>query len=214
MAFYSAPPSRQRFLSTKQMAYKYDIFLSYNRHGDNGEWVARHFKPRFEERLRNLLQYEPRIYFDEDDETGKNWPNALAQAMSRTKLLVPVFSPPYFRSRWCLAEWSTMRARETALGMGGLDKPELLIHPVVYSDGDTFPDDAKSTSYEDFSDLNYPMECFKHSEEYLRFFKRVDRFAKVLAARLPGVPPWEDHWPVLRPDPPDAPHTPFPFLGQ
>ena len=104
--------------------YEYDLFLSYRREGDVGEWVRNHFH----DRLRNCLNSEfprpVRIFFDVGQEPGTHWRKNIARALQRSHLLVAVLSPQYFTSSWCLAEWNTIRRREERLGFGREGDPQ------------------------------------------------------------------------------------------
>jgi hypothetical protein len=66
--------------------YEYDLFLSYGREGDVGEWVRNHFH----DRLRNCLSSEfprpVRIFFDVEQEPGTHWRKNIARALQRSHL--------------------------------------------------------------------------------------------------------------------------------
>lgn len=201
------------------MSYQYDIFLSYSRYPHNGEWVNNHFKPLLEVRLANALPYEPRIFFDRQDiRSGTNWTAALEAALRSSKLMVAVLSPPYFRSSYCKAEYRTMQARERSLGLGTTGRPNLLIHPVIYSDGRSFPPDVVVNQNWDFSQWAFPFEHYKESDDYLHLYQAVDEFAQHLANRLAAAPPFDAHFPFVEPDGENSwdPPTNFgnPHLGE
>ena len=69
--------------------YEYDLFLSYGREGDVGEWVRNHFH----DRLRNCLSSEfprpVRIFFDVEQEPGTHWRKNIARALQRSHLWWP-----------------------------------------------------------------------------------------------------------------------------
>ena len=183
------------------MAYEHDVFLSYTRRADAGEWVHNHFYPALKAGLENSMPRESRIFTDWQQETGTVWPDNLARALQRSTLLVPVLSPPYFRSPWCIAEWTSMSARQGLLGIGTPDDPPLLIHPVVFADGQHFPENAKSIQALDMRRWNYPFPAFRDTPSYLDFYRAVHTFAGTLAARIVAAPAWHNNWPVIRPDP-------------
>lgn len=183
------------------MAYEYDVFLSYTTASSNGAWVKEHFQRLFAEQLANAMPRDPSIFVFEDQETATAWPDMLARALRRSKVLLSVLSPPYFRSPWCVAEWSSMVAREKMLGLGTEVSPRLLIHPIVYADGKHFPAEAHRNYSRDFSKWNYPYSSFKESRAYLDFFDAVEVLAQEIAARLDEVPPWQPDFPIVRPEP-------------
>ena len=92
--------------------YQYDVFVSYRREPPVSEWVANHFLDGLVEWLGETMAEEPRIFVDvKRIETGTAWPDVLREALLTSRLMVSIWSPRYFRSRWCLAEHRSMRAR-------------------------------------------------------------------------------------------------------
>ncbi|MGA8574344.1 MAG: toll/interleukin-1 receptor domain-containing protein [Candidatus Cybelea sp.] len=176
------------------MDYLYDLFISYKRDGYSGLWVQNHFYPALEGWLVQELGTAS-IAFDQIQEPGKKWPEELRERLLHSRLLVCIWSAPYFRSDWCLAEWKSMAAREE-LFKGTLPSP--LIYPIVYADGEHFPPEAKTTSAEvDLHEYGYPNVEFSRTPEYLRFHDKVKIIAQKLARRISQVPPWEAGWPVV-----------------
>jgi TIR domain len=183
------------------MAYEYDVFLSYTTAASNGTWVREHFFTVFQERLDNAMPRSPKVFIFEEQESATAWPENLEHALRSSRLLVAVLSPPYFRSRWCLAEWTSMLERERAAGYGTPGKPRLLIHPVVYADGVHFPPEASRNFSRDFSAWNYPFPHFRDTPAYLQFFDAVEQLANEIAGRLDDVPDWSEQFPIMRPEP-------------
>lgn len=127
--------------------YEFDVFLSYRRSGQGnaGAWVRHHFHPLLVGCLADELDHEPTVFIDVGAETGAYWPGLLERRLQRSRVVVAVLSPRYFESAWCLAEWQTARAREEALGMAtALNPGTSVLYPVVFSDSDSFPEDARS----------------------------------------------------------------------
>src|SRR5262245_22805354 len=113
------------------MDYTYDVFISYRRSRNRSEWLIDHFLPIFDEYLRNEIIEQcarsPRkIFFDQAEinpalrqfedtsgiEPGVQWRTALGVAIQQSCCMVGVWSPDYFYSKWCLAEWESFRMRE------------------------------------------------------------------------------------------------------
>ncbi|AXX31228.1 hypothetical protein APASM_3863 [Actinosynnema pretiosum subsp. pretiosum] len=119
--------------------YQFDVFLSYRRSGQGNAaaWVRDHFHRMLVDCLADELG-RTEVFIDLEVETGVEWPSLLRDALARSKVLVAVWSPPYFHSPWCLAEWWTMEAGERALA--GTTR---LVYPLRYSDGELFPEEAK-----------------------------------------------------------------------
>lgn len=195
------------------MSYEYDLFVSYRRTDNVQEWARNHLVPRLRRCLVDELGRDPAIFFDTDQDPGTHWPENLRRALQRSRLLLAIWSPPYFHSRWCLAEWKTISAREDVLGLGGSERPLGLVYPIRYSDGARFPTEAQSIQQEMiFKKWRYPDRQFAESQLYLGFHKAVVKLAERVAERLDAAPPWDPAWPVVEPDPPDPDPTHIPRL--
>ena len=186
------------------MAYEWDVFVSYPREGQVGRWVHNHFLPLLRDCLESTLPHQPRVFIDAEMPTGGMWPQQLKQALLHSQLLVPVWTPPFFRSRWCMAEWESMLARETALGEAL--PPRGLVYPVVYSDGDHFAQRAKQTQHKrSLAAFTYPFPGFRDSVAYLPFHDEMMAMAAEIEAHLRTIPPWQSDWPIVEPAVDDAP---------
>jgi hypothetical protein len=189
--------------------YQFDVFLSYRRSGPGNAaaWVRHHFHRMLEDCLADELGLAA-VFIDLAVETGAVWPPLLRDALARSKVLVAVWSPPYFRSEWCLAEWRTMEARERELG--GTTR---LVYPVRYSDGENFPDDAKQRQHFDARQVSNPYPAFTGSHRQADLFDTVQRIAAELAGMVTVVPPWQADWPECQvPDIAAAPKPAFPVF--
>lgn len=185
--------------------YQYDVFISYQRSSsDISAWARNHFHRRLSESLDNNLYRDVKIFFDDQVRAGANWPSELRSALQRTRVLVPVCSPKYFKDEWCLAEWHTMAKREELSGRTSPDGPRQLIYPVIYCDSWNFPDFAHERRMRDLQQWNFPYEHFQTAPAYLEFHHEVGRIAKELEELIELAPEWRPDWPVLTPaaDPP------------
>jgi TIR domain len=195
------------------MAYQYDVFVSYRRQNPVRGWVQEQFHPLLTQWLAESMPEEPSIFIDEGIETGETWPDTLRHALKTSRLLVPVLSPPYFRSRWCRAELDTMLAREQELGMRTPHNRDGLILPIRFHDGEHFPAHMRQMQPEDFTPWAFGAPYFADSAHNIGFVEAVKQLAVRLAARLPHVPAWDPAWPVRLPEPTPVPHsTPLPRL--
>lgn len=182
------------------MGYEYDVFISYRSEPPVGEWVRRHFAPLLGQWLNESCTRPVRIYVDRLDLVpGSEWPVELRDALSRSRFLVPVLSPSYFRSEWCLAELATMQARERHLGHRRTSGSPFLIFPVKFNDGKHFADSVKGITTVDLSDWNQPSEAFAQTPAYVDLTKAIERFAEGVADRLDSAPEWDPDWPVETP---------------
>jgi hypothetical protein len=164
------------------------------------EWLENHFLPVLKKRLEAELNEDPRLFIDKQTEVGADWPETLADALNRSCCLIAIWSPHYFRSTWCLAEWETIKYREQEAGFRTNNNSCGLIYPVVFSDGEWFPEEAKRMQYrDDFRNFAYPYKQFRESQLYLEFHDRVAEVARQLVERLKQVPPWNLKWQSIRP---------------
>jgi hypothetical protein len=180
--------------------YAYDVFVSYRHKQPVMDWVKNHFHPLLDQRLPDAMpvEHETKIFVDFDEiETGAAWPAKLREALRKSRCIVAVWSPEYFRSEWCMAEWRTFVERERLLGLPA-DR-QRLIYPVVFADGEHFPHDAKETQHRDLKKWNLPHLSFRNSLEFLDFDKEVQAVANELATMILKVPAWNE-WPILLPN--------------
>jgi hypothetical protein len=192
--------------------YEYDVFVSYCHKPPVYDWVKTHFYPLLEDWLGSVTPHEPSVFVDWRMETGVDWPVKLQRALKNSRCLVAVWSPHYFRSKWCVAEWHSILEREKVLGLRTPQKPRGLVYPVVFSDGSHFPKEAKETQYIDLSEWNYPHPQFGQALAYLDFVKQMQDIAKELAILIAQAPSWESDWPVVLPPAYPAPAASFPRI--
>jgi TIR domain len=185
--------------------YEHDIFLSYSRRSPVGPWVQNHFYPLLDDWLRMNTPRHPEIFADWRQETGVNWPARLKRALRRSRCMVAVLSPDYFRSPWCMAEWQSMKKREEILGLATEESPLGLVFPIIFADGECFPHDAKVTQYIDLHKWNQPQPQFKKTKDYLKLTQKVQGIAEELARLIDKAPAWEANWPIILPPVDDQP---------
>jgi len=186
---------------TRPMSYLHDIFLSYSRKEPVLRWVRDCFKRRLEEWLGETMEETPRIFRDEESlETGTTWPLALREGLHRSRVVVAVLSPSYFRSPWCCAEWTSIRQREKQLGLRTHAATRGLIYPVCFSDGDCFPPDVQDIQHKDLRAWNRASPAFERTEAYHDFLSVMQGVAIELAALLKTVPAWQEDFPMLLPE--------------
>lgn len=193
--------------------YAFDVFISYSRFGSAPKWLMNHFYPKFRDCLADQIAPAPRIFLDKKMPRGVDWPAELRKALRESKILLAVLTPPYFDSPWCRAELHSMFAREEMLGLAGLDQPQGLIYPVLYSDSDNFPPEAANLrrSWWDFKALATPEPVFQQSRDWHDFHQKVTELASDLVQLLKQVPEWRADWPLIEPpDPVLRPPTPLP----
>ncbi|SHF83215.1 TIR domain-containing protein [Streptoalloteichus hindustanus] len=182
--------------------YKYDLFISYSRHGSVQRWLLNHFFKKLRECLADQIAPAPRVYVDQTMPRAVHWPSNLQYALRHSKIMVQLLTPQYFVSPWCMAEWRSMQARERALGLAGLKIPQGLIYPILYSDSDNFPMEARERSWWDFKEFSQPDPVYQDTRDYVKFHRKVTELACDLVQLLQQVPEWRPDWPIIeKPDP-------------
>lgn len=184
--------------------YEYDVFISYKRAGANvPAWIRNHFHPRLSEWLHDNIERDVKVFFDDQSvSVGASWPREVRLALQRTRILLPVCSPPYFMDEWCLAEWHSMALREEMVGA------HTLIYPVIFCDSANFPDYAKARRMRNFRNWNQPSPQFETSLGYIDFHRLMNVIAEDLVKLIEDAPPWQPDWPVTTPAPgPPTPST-------
>ncbi|ANN17071.1 hypothetical protein SD37_16405 [Amycolatopsis orientalis] len=188
--------------------YEYHLFISYRRGGgDAPDWVRNHFHPRLQRLLDDNVDYDVKIFLDDSVPIGGKWPQEVRDALQRTRILIPVCSPKYFRDEWCLAEWHTMAKREELVVRDGSVKAGRLIYPVIFSDSENFPNYAHERRMRSFRSWNQPHPQYQNTDEYLDFNREMERMVQELVEIIDQAPKWRPDWPVETP-PPDQPKPP------
>lgn len=191
--------------------YKFDVFISYSRRGSAPKWLMNHFYPKFLDCLVDEFAPAPKVFLDTGIPHGSHWPEALRKALLHSKIMVAVLTPPYWESSWCMAEWKSMRAREKKLGLTGVERPQGLIYPILYSDSDNFPEEGLELAWWDFKQLAVPEPAFQESRAWPDFHWKVNALVQDIVQLLPQVPEWRPDWPIAeRPDPVLMPSPPIP----
>lgn len=176
--------------------YEYDIFISYRRVDE--PWI-RWTKENFVAPLRSFLSLRPngvKIFLDENIESGASWPNYLAQAHARSRLLIPVLSRRYFDSEWCRLELALMHEREKNCGYRCAAKSQGLIHPVVIDDGNCFPITVKDMQGKRLHSFANPfLKLETPSQQNLT--EEIRNWCPGIEDALDDIPPYDPAWEAL-----------------
>ncbi|MFJ2233400.1 toll/interleukin-1 receptor domain-containing protein [Streptomyces sp. NPDC087859] len=182
------------------MDYEYDVFISYSNRGHVKDWVKNHFQEELTKSLWDVLPNDPRVFVDYEIPVGTRWPEKLEDALLKSRCLVAIWSPPYFRSEWCMAEWTSMRKRQEVLGESNGQAPTL-IYPIRFADGDHFHPDAQATQHcRDLSKYGHDGEQFRNTPDYVAFQREMRTVAEEVASLIDCAPEWQADWPVDRPE--------------
>jgi hypothetical protein len=180
--------------SSQPDGYRYDLYISSPRSGSVGEWIRNHLFPLLKDALSDELGVEPEIFFDAASvEVGGSWPEQLSETLKRSRMLLAVLSPSYFRSSWCASEWESMLARERLLG----DAQVRIIYPVLALGGDSLPASVRSRQWIDMSRWVIPTPAFRETARYVQFYEAVRHLAQVIAENVERAPPWQEDFPAI-----------------
>ncbi len=174
------------------MDYLYDVFFSYKRDRESDAWHET-VKTKLHYWLKLELQRQDvQIFFDtEDIKTGVDWRKKMADSLKRSRCILCVWSPLYFRSRWCVSEWMTFVERERVAHCD-------LVVPVRYFDGESFPALATAKHSRDFSQFTSTLPMFWKTESAVDFENQILKpFAHELAQTILNAPPYDDGFPVV-----------------
>jgi hypothetical protein len=179
--------------------YEHHIFLSHRRSNpDTVRWTRECFLRPLRSQLGQAIPGLS-IFFDEQIDQGASWPDALASAHARSRILVPVLSPDYFASDWCRLELALMCERERRLGYRTAADPRSLIFPVVINDGDRFPPDIRAIQ-------NHPLQAHSNidiqpkSPEQTALTESIRLWSESLITPLENPPPCDDAWATIAHD--------------
>ncbi len=180
------------------MDYEYDIFISYKRGTDCEEWVRKMLKPLLVNVIKDYTigESDPKIFIDEEGiQIGVEWPAKIKRALARSKCMLAVWSPSYFRkSDWCIIEFSVMKYRQEALGLGPGKKPPSLIWPVMFRKLDPIPFFIENTQVLDLSDYNSIISEESDQKKFSEFKKKFETKLVSLANIIANAPPWNENW--------------------
>jgi hypothetical protein len=143
------------------------------------------------------MSIKPRVFWYKEQPPGVDWKENLKKVLPRTRILVAILSPHYFRSAWCMAEFESVVEREKKLGLGKVQYPQGLIYPVLFSDGECFSEVGRVKFWKDLSEWRYHWPQFRNSLTYLEFDKAMREVAKELVKQYAAVPPWSADFPVI-----------------
>src|SRR5258708_19860004 len=134
--------------------YTYDVFISYRHETPVLEWVLEHFYYLLKAWLPQYMpvEHKPRIFIDTQIETGFQWSIKLQNELKRSRCLISVWSPVYFQSDWCKAEFASFEEREKQLGLQSEDNPSGLIYAVLFANAKDLPLEVRTRQYKDMSE--------------------------------------------------------------
>ena len=147
---------------------------------------------------QELDGHSAKIFFDKNTiETGTNWPDKLRMGVKKSRCMVGIWSPEYFRSKWCVAEWQSFHQRQQILHNHG----HSVILPMRFHDGDAFPEEAKQIQSLDVREYTSLFPSFWQTTKSVELEKLIKQLCCTVAATVKNSPDYDPSWPTLEPDP-------------
>lgn len=173
--------------------YKYHIFISYRRSDKHWiRWARENVKETLETLLRPAIG-EVKIFLDDQIELGMSWPDRLAHALARSRLLIPLLSRDYFMSDWCQLELAIMRNREQSCKLRCRSNPAVLILPFVYDDGNCFPVEVQEMRPTEIHDYANPF-MRPESPNFEKFAEALRKECPKIEDALRTIPSFNSDW--------------------
>jgi hypothetical protein len=184
------PASQSSGVRTQNLDYKYDIFVSYGHESIFDKWLNEIFLQRLKGFLEQLLPRNVQIITAETQSKHDIPPNTKI-ALAKSRCLVAICCPAYFRSPRCTYEMSVLLQREKRLGFRLEDNTIPLILPVYVFDGEHFPEvisDRKTRC--DCNGLTSP--SIEYSGRGVDLYEKINGFALEVANSITNAPPWNE----------------------
>ncbi len=178
--------------------YEFDVFVSYKREPPEAQvitpWIDGVLKRVIFWLKQELGGRDVSIFFDRDTiDIGDKWPDTLRFGLRRSRCMVGIWSPEYFRSHWCVSEWRSFLAREEHISA----ERRGLIAPIKFHDGKWFPSEAQTTQTLDLSGYAGTTEAFWKTMRAEELDQKLSLFAGSLARIVDRAPPFSPDWPVV-----------------
>ncbi|MEO6166121.1 MAG: TIR domain-containing protein [Chitinophagales bacterium] len=177
------------------MAYQYDIFISYRRNSELLSWINAHFIPLLKANVQFELGREPSVFVDQDINAAGVWPLILGESISKSRILISLWSKTYLVSEWCTIELSHMLERDQLKGFRTLENPYSLIVPVIIHDGETMPVELSIVQRIEIKNF-FTVRMHKDSESSEKLSQVLYSKAKDIAAAIERAPAWENDWKI------------------
>lgn len=175
-------------ISVQRKDVPVDVFLSYEHSAFSSAWL-REFVPLFSSWLKEDIGREPHVFDPERLLQFQEIPPQTLQALNNAHCFVPILTPSYFRSEFCLAQ--LRKFIELQGDQSGHIIP-LYLHPLEPA---IIPPEFNIVriQWANFTDFAFIGEAFTKTERYIDFQKALRMFssdvAKVIAS--PSLNPRE-----------------------
>lgn len=177
--------------------YIHDVFVSYLSGDENWvKWTKSNIVDLLQSNLSPAVgKLKIYHYFGRNQSSG-DWPDDLAKALSRSKLIVPILCKAYFQSPWCRVELALMHHRVQSVKQKTNQSHDLII-PLIIHDGDEFPDEVRRITHTKIHDLANPaMRDDSPVREKLSQLLKDEVCGRIENA-LTQAPPFDPSWEQL-----------------
>lgn len=135
--------------SFNNFKYEYDVFVNYCPRPIWINWIEI-FKKWFRGYLEEELAYKPKVYFTDYPVVDITLSGNRGLNLVKSKILVPLWTRPYFNDHACKYELAHMYLREQQYGYRSMEHPLGLIFPAALHDGEDYPERARKIEFRDF----------------------------------------------------------------
>jgi hypothetical protein len=152
-------------------------------------------RPLLELRVEFELGRKPKIFVDDQIESGTSWPTALGLALGGSRILIPLWTASYLSSVWCTEELSYMLRRESDEKLRTPARPHGVIVPAFIHDGERFPKALQHIQYFEIKDSFSPRMA-RNSVRAEQLDAALTAQAPAIAACIEHAPAWRKSWPT------------------
>ena len=134
------------------MTQYYDFFFSFaskDRTKKKNDDLDKFFRALVA-KLGDFGRHSGGFYAPDDMHRGVDWEKELASAVTRSRVLVPIYSPNYFGSPYCGKEWQAFRERQienTDAPPAGVKGPDVILPIIWTADFLKFPDEVPKVQF-------------------------------------------------------------------
>lgn len=174
------------------MAYKHIAFLSYKFNDHSDYWHVQ-TKDLLVDYLRKKLGLpDANLFFVKSSNVPTGTvDDMLSDAAQASKVVIAFFSPSYFRSKWCIAEFRTFLEREDALQL----QPGTLAFAFRLTPVYGIPEWARNLHHTDLSKYFVLHKQFWSSDHGAKLKEELQRHASHIAQKIMDAPEYHPGFP-------------------
>lgn len=130
-------------------------------------------------------QASPRVFWDEQIDTGAAWPPHLADALARSKIVLPILSLNYFSSQWCKLELQLAIERKN--GLKSVPPYPGFVFPVSIEDESAYPPEVRELQCRSFRQFSCPI-LVRNSPDHSELGKELAKLKAEIIHRIESAP--------------------------